>query len=117
MDYKEQISHPKWQKKRLEILERDEFKCRYCNNSNSSLHVHHLVYHKNKKIWEYENNLLITYCKDCHNRWHNIKENINSYLAVDLDKLEEIATLLDSVNYITPKKIRVISDFILIYTS
>ena len=70
MDYKEQIKHPKWQKKRLEILERDNFQCQSCFDKEKQLHVHHLKYEKGKKIWGYENNKLITLCSSCHESLH-----------------------------------------------
>lgn len=30
--YKENLKNPKWQKKRLKILKRDDFKCRCCDS-------------------------------------------------------------------------------------
>ena len=42
--YQEKLKHPKWQKKRLEILQRDEFKCVHCLDGESTLHVHHNMY-------------------------------------------------------------------------
>ena len=70
MTYSEQIKHPKWQKKRLEILERDKFTCQNCEAKNDTLHVHHYIYRKNMKLWEYRNCDLITFCEDCHDEWH-----------------------------------------------
>lgn len=73
MNYQEQIKHPNWQKKRLEIMNRDGFTCRSCGNCmDLILHVHHLVYYKNKLIWEYDNDDLITLCEYCHEIYHNI---------------------------------------------
>lgn len=60
MDYKEQIKSPKWQKRRLEILQLDNFTCQICGDNEHTLNVHHLVYYKDKKIWEYEDWELIT---------------------------------------------------------
>ena len=42
--YYEKLLDPRWQKKRLEILNRDEFKCRSCGDDKSTLHVHHGYY-------------------------------------------------------------------------
>ena len=64
MDYKKQIKHPKWQKKRLEILERDEYTCRLCNDKDTQLHVHHKYYNNKIKYWEYSDNCYITLCKN-----------------------------------------------------
>ncbi len=73
MDYKEQYKHPKWQKKRLEILERDDFTCQRCLNKNDELHVHHHYYERNKNVWEYPNQCLVSLCKDCHKEIEKIK--------------------------------------------
>jgi hypothetical protein len=80
MDYKEQIKHPKWQKKRLEILERDDFTCQCCLDTEYTLCVHHKRYIKNRMIWQYDNYDLITLCEDCHQSIHlwdkKLKDNI-----------------------------------------
>lgn len=70
MDYKEQIKSPLWQKRRLEILSRDNFTCQICGCKDKTLHVHHLVYEKGKMIWEYPNHQLITLCEECHEYEH-----------------------------------------------
>lgn len=69
-DYSELLKHPKWQKKRLEIMKRDEFKCRFCGNDEETLHVHHIKYNGGCKPWEYDNGLLITLCDKCHKSEH-----------------------------------------------
>ena len=70
MTYQEQLKNPKWQKKRLEILERDKFKCVCCGDEETTLHVHHIRYIKGKKAWDYEDYLLTTLCEDCHKIYH-----------------------------------------------
>lgn len=64
--YAEMLKDPRWQKKRLEVMKRDGFRCQHCLSEDKPLQVHHLVYDKDKKPWEYENNQLITLCEDCH---------------------------------------------------
>ena len=64
MTYLEKLKHPNWQKKRLLILERDNFTCRYCSDKETELHIHHLKYHKNP--WDAKDENLVTLCKDCH---------------------------------------------------
>ena len=66
MSYAEKLKDPRWQKMRLKVLERDEWKCRECGDSNSTLHVHHLIYFPGREPWEYNDNLLITLCEECH---------------------------------------------------
>ncbi len=71
MTYKEQLLDPRWQKKRLEILSRDEFRCQQCYDDNKTLMVHHLYYGKGLMAWEAENEHLLTLCKECHDYFHD----------------------------------------------
>jgi len=85
-DYSEFLKSPKWQKKRLEIMQRDGFKCAICKNTERMQHVHHISYIEGKKPWEYDNNMLITLCDQCHDWIHtgskfNVSEN-NGFLNV-----------------------------------
>jgi len=66
MKYSEKFKDPRWQKKRLEILERDDWCCRRCYDTESTLHIHHRWYEKNKDPWDYPNECLVTLCEDCH---------------------------------------------------
>ena len=66
MEYKSQYLHPRWQKKRLEILNRDHWQCKICGVKDKTLHVHHTYYKKGAKVWEAENKWLKTLCEDCH---------------------------------------------------
>lgn len=83
-DYKAQYLDPRWQKKRLEIMQRDEFMCQYCGDKDSTLHVHHRIYKQDRKLWEYSGNELITLCDACHTIEH---QNFNKYSEfIDLIK-------------------------------
>lgn len=66
MTYAEKLKDPRWQKKRLEILNRDEFTCQKCYDTESTLHVHHRYYEKGKEPWEANESALITLCESCH---------------------------------------------------
>lgn len=65
-NYKSQYLNPRWQKKRLVIMERDEFTCKRCNDKEKTLNVHHLYYVPGKNVWDYPNSSLVTLCADCH---------------------------------------------------
>lgn len=80
MTYQEQIKSPKWQKKRLEILERDRYTCQCCLENEKTLHVHHLFYLRNIKIYEYPDNFYITLCEDCHSITHEETEKL--YISI-----------------------------------
>ena len=64
--YAEKLRDPRWQKKRLIILQRDEFTCQSCFDSNSTLHVHHRFYESDCEPWDYDDEILITLCEYCH---------------------------------------------------
>lgn len=66
MQFFELYKSPEWQKKRLSILERDSWTCQCCYDKSNELNVHHTLYKSGKKPWEYEDFLLITLCKNCH---------------------------------------------------
>lgn len=66
MTYAEKLLDPRWQKKRLEILDRDHFTCQLCDDTTTTLHIHHLKYNPNRDPWDIANEFLITYCKHCH---------------------------------------------------
>lgn len=62
--YSEKLRDPRWQKKRLEILERDKFGCCLCYDIETELHIHHKEY--SVEPWEISNDKLQTLCKHCH---------------------------------------------------
>lgn len=64
--YSDKLKNPKWQKKRLEILERDGFKCKLCGDEETELQVHHKKY-SDGNPWDADDKNLITLCKHCHN--------------------------------------------------
>jgi len=66
MTYSEKLRDPRWQKKRLEILNRDNFTCQDCYDTKSTLHVHHLDYESGTEPWGYPDDWYITLCETCH---------------------------------------------------
>ena len=70
--YSEKLKSPKWQKKRLEILQRDNFKCVLCGDTETELHVNHKKY--TGEPHEAPNEDLETLCKYCHFLHHWIVE-------------------------------------------
>jgi hypothetical protein len=64
--YREQLQHPNWQRKRLEILELANFTCEHCGARDLMLHVHHTYYEKGHAPWEYPDLSLVALCDTCH---------------------------------------------------
>lgn len=63
--YSEKLKHPNWQKKRLSILNRDNFTCQLCQDTETELQIHHTQYTASEPYLEPDENL-ITLCKHCH---------------------------------------------------
>ena len=64
MTYSDKLRDPRWQRKRLAIMQRDGWKCRHCESTDKTLTVHHFLYCGNP--WEAEDKFLATLCEDCH---------------------------------------------------
>jgi hypothetical protein len=66
MSYADLLLDPRWQKKRLEVLTRDEWTCQRCDAKDKTLHVHHFLYHGNAPPWDAPMDELATVCEPCH---------------------------------------------------
>jgi hypothetical protein len=64
MTYAEKLLDPRWQRKRLEVLDRDQFKCILCKDDKHTLQVHHTIYKNNP--WDAPLESLKTLCDTCH---------------------------------------------------
>ncbi len=117
--YAEKLKDPRWQKKRLKVLERDGFECTDCGDDKKTLHVHHLNYAKSGNPWDSKLDDLETLCEDCHGEHEHLKdvkksvaeylrdtdtsEKIMSFeLLCDLLEFDEVATykLMNSVRHL-----------------
>jgi hypothetical protein len=107
-----QYKDPRWQKKRLQIMERDEFTCCSCQAEHIPLNVHHKVpYRKNTKPWEYKDDELITICEDCHKKITNIRRECNELVARETNIVEFALDYLDvlrQLNKMDPYQISII---------
>ena len=79
--YSDQLRHPNWQRKRLEVLEAAGWKCESCDASEKTLHVHHKRYVKGREVWDYERSELEALCEDCHESAHEAKALIDEVVA------------------------------------
>lgn len=64
--YSEKLTDPRWQRLRLEVLDRDNWQCQLCLADDKTLYVHHNYYIAGHEPWEYPSADLHAYCKDCH---------------------------------------------------
>lgn len=73
--YSEKLSDPRWQKRRLDILQRDNFSCQYCYSKDKKLNVHHRYYVSKRDPWIYPSWALVSICDDCHQSYHSYSMN------------------------------------------
>jgi hypothetical protein len=69
--YYEKLKDPRWQKKRLEVMQKNDFNCEICGDGESTLNVHHKEYLKDLEPWEYNIYQLACICQSCHEEQHN----------------------------------------------
>lgn len=102
-NYAAKLRDPRWQKKRLEIFERDNWTCQNCGITEETLAVHHKLYLPNTEPWDYENDLLITFCETCHDAEREMLEEYEPLLISTMkriffaDDLREIASGINSM--------------------
>lgn len=118
MNYSEQLKSPMWQKKRLEIMQRDNFTCQDCGDTESQLQVHHKSYVFNKNAWQYEDDNFITLCETCHS-WvtdlkKGIKFNVDNYFnsTGQLMYLHDIIKALSLMDKSDMSQVAKFTDFI-----
>lgn len=68
--YAERRRDPRWQRRRLEAMSRDGWRCRDCGDERRTLNVHHVRYRPGAAPWEYPLSELMTLCEWCHARRH-----------------------------------------------
>jgi hypothetical protein len=83
MTYSEKLRDPRWQRKRLQVLVRDGFRCVACNHDKENLQIHHKKYFRGKDPWDYDNQYLETLCATCH--FIKSYYNRNPFLIIKTD--------------------------------
>jgi len=91
LTYAEKLKDPRWQKKRLKVFERDNWRCVYCNDENLTLHIHHERYEGNNP-WDTPDEYLKTVCSPCHEFLEIVKETDPNVSVTVLTKIESEIT-------------------------
>lgn len=118
--YAELLQHPRWQAKRLEVFQREDFACQWCGDRETTLHVHHTYYVRGAKPWEYDLVDLLCLCKNCHEvagELHSQLERAIGVVGRDRAQLERLvgqvtryAEIERSLDALTAECMRVVSD-------
>lgn len=82
--YSDLLRDPRWQKKRLEILNAAGFKCEDCGSSDKELQVHHCIYLKDRLPWDYNRNTLMAICDICHKWRQDWETESKAWMAIFL---------------------------------
>ena len=91
MKYSLKLKDPRWQRRRLEVFNRDKFTCLCCGAKDKTLNVHHLFYCGNP--WDAPMEHLETLCEPCHEKRSELNKlfhglSTRSAIQVDLSGKE-----------------------------
>ena len=78
--YGEKLKDPRWQKRRLQVLERDDWTCQLCRSKDKTLHVHHRWYEKGAEPWEAPDEALVVLCEGCHTNEGGVRHEMEALL-------------------------------------
>lgn len=102
--YSDKLKDPRWQKKRLEVLEAGGWTCESCGGKENTLHVHHGIYEKGKEPWDYPLFTLHVLCEDCHSKREETEKFIKKLMALmSSQKLELAALAIDGISFLGNK--------------
>jgi len=114
MTYAEKLKDPRWQRKRLEIMERDGFACRDCKSTEKTLEVHHCAY-RGGDPWQTPDALLMTLCSECHHLRQSTEREIkrmfeDSFSVSDINSLYAVSDVLKTASEYSLKLVIVAVD-------
>lgn len=94
--YTEKLRDPRWQKKRLQVLEAATWRCEDCKCKDKPLEIHHCYYIRGLEPWQYGGDLLMCLCETCHEFRQGREEAMHVSLgqvlrAIPISELEDTA--------------------------
>jgi hypothetical protein len=101
-DYAAKLRDPRWQKKRLEILDFDSFTRQECGDATTTLHVHHRYYQFGRDPWDYPKSALATLCESCHAEARAEPLNPVHVIALLMWDMEQRGVTLNDLEQDTP---------------
>jgi hypothetical protein len=79
--YYEKLQDPRWQRKRLDVMQRAGFACEWCGSRAAALNIHHGWYAKGCEPWDYGEVTLYCLCQPCHERAETLKRELYFEIA------------------------------------
>jgi hypothetical protein len=91
-EFWEKYKDPRWQRKRLEVMQHANFACERCRSTDKTINVHHKFYRRNADPWDYQDRELMCLCEPCHEEWHLAKDNLHTSLGfMSFDDFKELS--------------------------
>jgi len=88
MTHAEKLRDPRWQRRRLEVMQNAGFACERCADATETLNVHHVTYRKGADPWDYEDDDLRCLCQTCHRSEHAAVDGFRQLgRYVDLERM------------------------------
>lgn len=108
VEYGELLRDPRWQKKRLEVMDRDGFACQICGDKTTTLNVHHRYYiltggSHPRAPWDYPMETFVTLCEPCHKREGDAFKPLEQMIIRGLKRLffsRDLFQVSDALNYV-----------------
>ena len=119
MTYAQQLRHPKWEQRRLQVIEKAGSRCECCGNfgindgetSEVRFEIHHGYYTPGLMAWEYPDDVLYCLCPECHKDVQESMERAQYELAKRQLKLRMIIRDLINNYEIRPDRTDSINHF------
>jgi hypothetical protein len=102
MSYSDLLRDPRWQRMRLEVMQRADFACEECGDKTTTLNVHHTYYAPGRKPWEYEPESLRCLCERCHELVTQLLDETRR--TIGALKLEELDMVIGSIRMLMAVK-------------
>lgn len=81
MTYIEKLKDPRWQRRRLERLQKENFTCQDCGDTKTELQIHHRLYRRNVSPWNYSDSELQVLCAPCHKMAEQVRSDLHELMA------------------------------------
>ena len=117
--YAEKLLDPRWQKLRLEVMNRDHWACCGCGTTTDTLSVHHCFYEYGKEPWEYSDWTLRTLCDGCHQEAEYLREWFKKFPpTLSMSVQDRLRILIANLNTVSEAQMNVMaSQFMEILTA
>ena len=80
-NYIEKLRDPRWQRRRLAVLERAGWRCEGCGTNHVNLQIHHGFYERDADPWDYPDGALFCVCDSCHERAEAVRIEVHRELG------------------------------------